>query len=81
MAGDKLALEHFCPLMGQGVGRGCGELGKGLEATFGTPPRCRARFCSTITRGYAAHIVQTDQHHDVLADRLDGAAPFELQLF
>lgn len=30
---------------------------------------------------YVAHIVQTDQHHDVLTDRLDGAAPFELQIF
>ena len=30
---------------------------------------------------YVAHIVQADQHHDVLTDRLDGAAPFELQIF
>ena len=30
---------------------------------------------------YVAHIVQADQHHDVLTDRLHGAAPFELQIF
>lgn len=29
---------------------------------------------------YVAHIVQAD-HHDVLTDRLHGAAPFELQIF
>jgi hypothetical protein len=30
---------------------------------------------------YVAHVVQADQHHDVLTDRLHGAAPFELQIF
>jgi hypothetical protein len=30
---------------------------------------------------HVAHVVQADQHHDVLTDRLDGAAPFELQIF
>jgi hypothetical protein len=30
---------------------------------------------------HVAHVVQVDQHHDVLTDRLDGAVPFELQIF
>jgi hypothetical protein len=30
---------------------------------------------------YVAHVVQNDQHHDVLTNRLHGAAPFELQIF
>lgn len=30
---------------------------------------------------YVAHVVQADQHHDVLTDRLHGTAPFELQIF
>jgi hypothetical protein len=30
---------------------------------------------------YVAHVVQADQHHDVLTDRLNGSVPFELQIF
>ena len=30
---------------------------------------------------YVAHVVQADQHHDVLTNRLHGTAPFELQIF
>jgi len=30
---------------------------------------------------YVAHVVQADLHHDVLTDHLDGAVPFELQIF
>lgn len=30
---------------------------------------------------YVAHVVQADQHHDVLTDRLHGSMPFELQIF
>ncbi len=30
---------------------------------------------------YVAHVVQAEQHHDVLTARLDGAASFELQIF
>ena len=30
---------------------------------------------------YVAHVVQADQHHDVLSSRLLGNAPFELQIF
>jgi hypothetical protein len=30
---------------------------------------------------FVAHIVQADQHHDVLASPLKGAVPFELQIF
>jgi hypothetical protein len=30
---------------------------------------------------YVAHIVQADQHHDILTARLVGGLPFELQIF
>lgn len=30
---------------------------------------------------YVAHVVQADQHYDVLTNRLHGVAPFELQIF
>jgi hypothetical protein len=30
---------------------------------------------------YVVHMVQADQHHDVLTHRLHGVAPFELQIF
>lgn len=30
---------------------------------------------------YVAHVVQADLHHDVLTARLEGAVPFELQIF
>jgi hypothetical protein len=35
----------------------------------------------TLGLRYVAHIVQADQHFDVLTTRLDRAAPFELQIF
>ena len=30
---------------------------------------------------YVAHVVQADQHHDILTTRLGGELPFELQIF
>jgi hypothetical protein len=30
---------------------------------------------------YVAHVVQADQHQDILTARLHGVAPFELQIF